>query len=124
MKDKSNENGLKAVSLAIFISMFIYISLSLLGIYTFGSNIKHDLLDNVGENGYSWESIIISICFLLVIIFHIPFIFFVGKEAFLIVVDELDRRSISSLLDEQLTNIKDNSPTTSDSLSNNSFFIC
>ena len=100
MQDKSNKSGLKAITLAIIISMAIYISLSILGIYTFGSTIKHDLLDNVGENGYSWEAIIISVTFLFVILFHIPFIFFAGKEAFLIVIDELDRRSISSILDE------------------------
>lgn len=33
---------------------------------------------------------------------HIPFMFFVGKEALLIILDEIDRRSVSETLDKRL----------------------
>ena len=49
MRNPTILEGTSAVSLAIFISMMIYITLSIMGIYMFGSNIKHDLLDSIGE---------------------------------------------------------------------------
>ena len=57
MRDKSNEGGIKAVSLSVGMSMSIYMIFSILGMYTFGSSLRPDILDNVGEDGYSWESI-------------------------------------------------------------------
>lgn len=103
MKDQSDRNSIKAVTMAVSTSVLIYIILSLLGIYMFGSSIKPDLLDNIGEERYTWESIVLSISFLIVIVCHIPFIFFVGKEHLLILIDEIDRKSISTTLDQYLT---------------------
>lgn len=39
-----------------------------------------------------------QIAFMVLLSCHIPFIFFAGKEALLLVVDELDRKSISNAL--------------------------
>jgi len=45
-----------------------------------------------------WEAYIVQVAFMIVIACHIPFIFFSGKEGVCIVIDELDRKSISSAL--------------------------
>jgi len=39
---------------------------------------------------------------MVVLACHIPFIFFAGKEGLCIVIDEIDRRSVSKVLDERI----------------------
>jgi hypothetical protein len=76
--------------------MLLYITLSVLSIYTFGSSLHPDVINNVStEINHDWESITLRIAFAIVIICHIPYVFFSGKEALLILIDEWDRKSIS-----------------------------
>lgn len=49
-----------------------------------------------------WETYIIRIAFIILIFAHIPFVFFNGKEALLIIVDEIDRKSVSNTLDVRI----------------------
>jgi hypothetical protein len=72
----------------------VYMSVSFLSIYMYGSNINSDVLTNVSDSD-SVISYILRIIFLVIAAMHVPFVFFVGKDALLIMVDEFMRGSIS-----------------------------
>lgn len=76
----------------------IYTIVGFLSIFMFGSALHSSVLDNIGEERRLWESYLLRSAFLVVIGCHIPFVFFAGKESLLIIIDELDRKSVSRAL--------------------------
>ena len=84
---------MRAVAIGSGFSVFIYVSLGILSIYTFGSDLDTSVIANVNkeENVYSY---IIRVAFLLVLACHIPYIFFPTKESFLIIFDEAKNNSM------------------------------
>ena len=75
-------------------TFIIYFAVSLVSIFMFGSSISADILDNVGAEGGTWESYVLRAAFVIVVACHIPFVFFAGKEAFLIVIDEATKKTV------------------------------
>lgn len=107
MKERTDSKGRSSVLIALGMSIVLYVTLSILSIFTFGSHLKPDVIANVGEEvDHAWESITLRIAFAIVIICHIPFVFFSSKESFLTLIDEWDRRSISRSLDKSLVSYK------------------
>lgn len=97
---------MKVNNYGLLLTIIIYIIVVFISIAMFGSNISSVILENIGtssfiKNGvthYYWEGYVCNIIFLVLLSCHIPVIFFFGKEGLLIIIDELDRKSISNAL--------------------------
>jgi len=111
LKEKTNENGLKVFGIATIIAIFVFSGVSLLGLMIFGKHVVDNggnLISNInievqlqpGNN--HWEAYVMRILYFIIVITHVPPIFFPGKEAILIMIDEIDRRSISNTLEERI----------------------
>ena len=99
--------------MASLLVTILYVTLAVISLYTFGSSIGSDdtatILKNLGnecikDSSCPWESTVLRYIFLVVLACHIPFIFFSGKESLLIIIDELDRKSISKALEFKTNN--------------------
>ena len=91
---KTTEQYDKVNFLGLALTSIIYFCVSLICLFMFGESLGSSVLDNIGalqtdDDGFYWEAIIIQISFMIVLVCHIPFIFFSGKEALLIMIDEI-----------------------------------
>lgn len=96
LKTKTNEEYCKVSKGALPLTGVIYLCVGVICTMMFGSTLKSSVLLNIGEvkwntdpNKSFWEAYICQVSFMIVLMCHIPFIFFSGKEAALIVVDEI-----------------------------------
>lgn len=80
-----NKNYKKGMQFAIFGMGFcftIYVIIMFSGLYTFGTQTDGDVMNNIA-GVKSWESYVLRSIFLLIMITHTPFTFFIGKESVL-----------------------------------------
>ena len=82
---KTYHQGMKTVIIAMTIIYAIFMIIIFLSAYSFGNEIKSDMLINVSAID-RWESYIMRGVFLIVVIIHTPFFFFIVKEALLCLV--------------------------------------
>jgi len=82
LEHKSYRNGMKFSTYAMGFSFLIYVLIMFTGLYNFGVKIQGDILANVSMLR-SWESYVIRVIFLLIMVTHTPFTFFLGKESVL-----------------------------------------
>ena len=92
----------------------IYVFLSIVCVFLFGKQItaqNSNVIKNVNHefvvNSSHWEAFVLRVLFSIVLACHIPFIFFSGKEAVLIIIDEISRKSISSTLDIRIRELQE-----------------
>lgn len=106
LREKTNEQYMKANNYGLLLTLFIYITVAIISVAMFGVDVGSVVLENIGQarhNGKAfWEGYITQLAFVILLACHIPFIFFAGKEGLLIIVDEIDRRSISNALFHKL----------------------
>lgn len=92
---------------------FLYLATGLIGFLMFGRTVDVDsnIIINVGrqydQHEKHWESFLLRILFFAIYVFHLPPLFFPGKEALLIIIDEIDRKSVSSNLEERIKLLKE-----------------
>jgi len=93
-KNKSYGNAMRATSGSLVFISIIYVSISVIAIERYGSDLLPDILQNISNEGGVF-SIIVECTFLLIATVTIPIVLFVGKEAVLIIIDEAMRKSYS-----------------------------
>jgi len=109
LKLQTNMECTKSFGYGILMVSFIYIVLSIISVYMFGSGTGSDQtilasLSTQCNPWCPWQSYVLRFMFLVVLACHIPFIFFFGKEGLLIIVDELDRKTISQAMQLKIEN--------------------
>jgi amino acid permease len=85
LKDNTKKGVMKTSFVGLMTAAIIYTGSIFISVYAFGNDIHSDILQNVGENT-GWETYILGVLFAIVGSLHIPLIFFVAKEALLIIV--------------------------------------
>ena len=88
------KNGVATSILSISTLFWVYIWSPLIAFGVYGSKIKSNMLLNIASDSGALTVVLLFI-FMAIAIMHIPIIFFVGKEAVLIIFDEATRRSYS-----------------------------
>ena len=106
LKNKTTKNMLHSLLLGLTMTIGVYTLYSVVCMTLFGRNLldsEGNSLENIGDNlKVDWSGLTLQILFLVVLAAHIPFMFFVGKESLLIIIDEIDRRSVSETLNKRM----------------------
>ena len=105
LRNKTNEEYQNVSKRGLPLTFTIYILVGVICTLMFGSTLQSSVLLSIGDaprnDGKTtefWEAYVVQISFMVVLMCHIPFIFFSGKEALLTTIDEIARKSISSAL--------------------------
>ena len=92
---------MKAVNLTVIMSSIIYLTVAFTIIYIFGPNTKSNFMNNLFELN-SWQGETVRVSYLILIICHIPYIYFACKESALVIVCEIQKKSISKKLEQSI----------------------
>ena len=109
LKNKTKEEFMRVNWYGNIVTGVFYIVFAVASVFMFGQGLDIMILNNIGaartpSGGAFWEALIVQISFAIVLLCHTPFVFCSGKEALLIVIDEVMRKSISNALWHKLQN--------------------
>lgn len=79
-----------------------YSTVAIIGMLLFGSKISTDLLANISQR-IGTVSILMRVVYCFLLLLHLPYFFFSVKEYTLVIIDELLNRSLSTHLEQKLT---------------------
>lgn len=94
LAEKTDRNGNIFTALALILVFVVYMIVSFIGVYAYGSSVSDNILKNldVKSNVFSY---FLLVFFMVISAMHIPVIFYLGKESVLVTVDEIRNKSIS-----------------------------
>lgn len=104
--DKSPQNTMRSSSYALFIELWLYSTIGVLGYEIFHSQIDISILTNFGEE-HNTSSTILMLIFIVVLACHVPFCFYPAKETFLVLIDETINRSMSKGLTRRFSQVSE-----------------
>ena len=91
---QNNRNGLTATGLAMGVCFIVYFLFSHMGLICY-SSVHPNIFENMKEEGAAFSTIAVFSIFLGIFLCNIPFVFLPGKEALLVVIEEVQTRRMS-----------------------------
>ena len=110
LENRSTERFSKVSIVSSTLYTIAFLSLGLVGVLMFGSDIDSDFLINLSHR-HNPVSVICRASYILVLMFHIPYFFFAVKEYMLVIYDEIESRSLSTKLELKLAHFLKDSAT-------------
>jgi len=91
----------KVQTMSLFMTFVLYIIVAIVGLVSFGSAIHSSVLLNYGElrlpdGSTLFSTSLVQASFIAVIICHIPFVFYAGKEGALMSISEYIHQTVSN----------------------------
>lgn len=90
----------KVQTVGLGTTLIVYVIVALIGVSCFGDQIRSSVLLNYGDLGARGSMVgatyLIQLSFIIVLICHIPFIFYAGKEGALMFATERQHRTVSN----------------------------
>lgn len=99
---QTNENGIKSTLLAMLFCFVSYLSFSYLGIKSYGEHVHPNIFENISAEGANIMALFIMTIFICIFLCNIPFVFLPGKEALLVLLDEVRHRTMSLELTKRM----------------------
>ena len=98
LKDRTSHNGMKFTVASFGFAFFVYILISILSLFIFGSEVRSDVLINISKSKYEFKYLLL-VMYLVISAMHMPMVFFAGKEAVLNIYIESKNHAISKHCD-------------------------
>jgi hypothetical protein len=94
IRNRNNSKGILATAMALIFCLVAYLFFSVMAIECYGMDLNPSIFENIKEDNDAISIILLSF-FLLIFLSNIPFVFYPGKECFLMFLLELRERRIS-----------------------------